>query len=463
MKKILLIIALFTSLTSIAQTGVIMNRYYISGSLAIGKNDRTFSDSSAWIDIGKDTTNKGLILPKVVLDSIHTNKRALFVYDLKDSVLFHFDGNKRTRYMSYKDTNLIKSLIATHGYKPDSVTWATRYFASTPSNINQSASYRLVTDTEKATWNRKHSMGGDNTTVPDSFGTKTNQPISFITNNAIRGGIATNGTWTIGNSSVAQEYVMSLDNDQSTGKIQFYIGRGGGYSTNAAGIQFGEYGVSGGIGYLANVLTLSSNILSIQNVTYTGSPIIMGGHASSNTGTILPITHTQYITGYSFNPTSGSTGVIDFVNNGNVNYTPSSGNNYFFGYRFSPTIVASGTYAGSIEGFVFNPTVNSIASGSITAFRAGNNTGRGFVQEGANATNQFNGNTGIGIAPDVSYKLRVGNNTKIDGTITTNQPSANGAGAWKLGKKVDASVTLVTDKYIEVEIDGAAYKLALAQ
>jgi hypothetical protein len=306
-------------------------------------------------------------------------------------------------------------------------------------------------------------MGGDNTTVPDSFGTKTNQPISFITNNAVRGGIATNGTWTIGNSSVAQEYVMALDNDQSTGKIQFYIGRGGGYSTNATGIQFGEYGVSGGIGYLSNVLTLSSNILSIQNFNNSGSSIIMGGHFSSNTGTILPITHIQYIGGFGFNPTSGSTGVIDFVNNGNVNYNPSSGNNYFFGYRFSPTIAASGTYAGSIEGFVFNPTVNSIASGSITAFRAGNNTGRGFVQEGANATNQFSGNTGIGIAPDASYKLRVGNNTKIDGTITTNQPSATGAGAWKLGKKVDASITLVTDKYIEVEIDGATYKLALAQ
>lgn len=47
------------------------------------------------------------------------------------------------------------------------------------------------------------------------------------------------------------------------------------------------------------------------------------------------------------------------------------------------------------------------------------------------------------------------------GKVTTAQPSATGAGAWKLGKKVTAAVTLVTTDYIEVEIDGVIYKLAL--
>ena len=50
---------------------------------------------------------------------------------------------------------------------------------------------------------------------------------------------------------------------------------------------------------------------------------------------------------------------------------------------------------------------------------------------------------------------------EVNGKIKTVQPSANGAGAWKLGKKVTATVTMKTTEYIEVDIDGTIYKLAL--
>ncbi len=50
---------------------------------------------------------------------------------------------------------------------------------------------------------------------------------------------------------------------------------------------------------------------------------------------------------------------------------------------------------------------------------------------------------------------------EVNGKFKTAQPSANGAGAWKLGKKVTATVALVTTDYIEVDIDGVIYKLAL--
>jgi hypothetical protein len=50
---------------------------------------------------------------------------------------------------------------------------------------------------------------------------------------------------------------------------------------------------------------------------------------------------------------------------------------------------------------------------------------------------------------------------EVNGKIKTSQPSANGAGAWKLGKKVTATVTIKTTEYIEVDIDGVIYKLAL--
>lgn len=64
------------------------------------------------------------------------------------------------------------------------------------------------------------------------------------------------------------------------------------------------------------------------------------------------------------------------------------------------------------------------------------------------------GNVGIGTTTPTA-KL------EVNGNIKTAQPSANGAGAWKLGKKVTATVSLVTTDYIEVEIDSVVYKLAL--
>lgn len=59
------------------------------------------------------------------------------------------------------------------------------------------------------------------------------------------------------------------------------------------------------------------------------------------------------------------------------------------------------------------------------------------------------------------------NSTKaatFSNTIKTAQPSANGAGAIKIGKVITgATVTLQTDKFLEVEIDGTIYKLAIVQ
>lgn len=127
MKRILLTVLLAVSfLSSQAQKGLLYNRFYITGSLSVGKESRDeFADPSAWFDIGADTTSKGVMMPKVILDSVSTTGRALFVYDLQDSVLFHFDGSTKVRYMTYRDTVLIKTLIAENTVEPDSSIYST--------------------------------------------------------------------------------------------------------------------------------------------------------------------------------------------------------------------------------------------------------------------------------------------------------------------------------------------------
>ncbi len=79
------------------------------------------------------------------------------------------------------------------------------------------------------------------------------------------------------------------------------------------------------------------------------------------------------------------------------------------------------------------------------------------------------GNVNIGpVNTDPGYRLQVQGTAKVDGafettaTIKTAQPSVNGAGSVKLGKVITgATVTLQTDKFLEVEIDGVIRKLAI--
>lgn len=107
----LLLICKLWVFTCSAQTGVLMNKFYITGSLSVGKEDRVFADTSAWLELGKDTSKKGMLLPRVLIDSINTAKRGLFVYSLRDSVLYHFDGTRRVRYVTYKDSSFIQQLV----------------------------------------------------------------------------------------------------------------------------------------------------------------------------------------------------------------------------------------------------------------------------------------------------------------------------------------------------------------
>lgn len=178
MKRILTILMILYAATVFSQTGMMMNRFYITGSLVLGKGDRSFADTSCWLQIGKDTTSKGLILPRVVLDSVKTAKRGLFVYDLKDSVLYHFDANKRVRYMTYKDTVIIKQLIAQNAPTIDTNVISTKYFVN----------------------NGFVKIGGNTIGSALSIGTNDNQQLNIKTNNTNRIIIANDGSVGIGTS-----------------------------------------------------------------------------------------------------------------------------------------------------------------------------------------------------------------------------------------------------------------------
>jgi hypothetical protein len=53
-------------------------------------------------------------------------------------------------------------------------------------------------------------------------------------------------------------------------------------------------------------------------------------------------------------------------------------------------------------------------------------------------------------------------NTVITGSIKTGDPTGGTKKPWKLGAVVSSSVYFIDSQYVEVEIDGTLYRLALA-
>ena len=67
----------------------------------------------------------------------------------------------------------------------------------------------------------------------------------------------------------------------------------------------------------------------------------------------------------------------------------------------------------------------------------------------------------IGSQTDTGEKLQVTGTVKTTDSITTGTPNGGTAGAWKFGSRVAAAVALDATQYIELDIGGTLYKLAI--
>jgi len=559
MKRILTILFIIISATSFAQTGMMMNRFYITGSLVLGKGDRTFADTSAWLQLGKDSTKKGLILPRVVLDSIKTTKRGLFVYDLKDSVLYHFDSNKRVRYMTYKDTILIKQLIAANVPNTDTNIIATKNFVNSSGFIKN---------------------GGNTTGASITIGSNDNQAVNIETNNVSRVAIAANG-----NTSFNKQVIVTDSTNEAKLTIQGATNRKlvSGLSTgtfDGNGKGFVAYGSSVNSSNTAVVFdtsrvvipngnllvgkytdnqtdklqvqgTVSSHGVSFNNPLWInptiyniirrfndeskeGLEIISGGAPGGFTGgfriktrgisaTTNPIEsfvihgdvitmgyHTQSASGHGASSLFSQINIIRNNSDGHIlnlwnrneaspliqtfsNISYGSG-----GPAMTNAIVSEAdnySYRGILSFFTNNGTWGNFESNTRAMFIDGyQNVAIGLSRTlpptkealtivlpsarlhvlGSNASvpvsifqtasaqtadiTQWRNNAGRTLA-----KIDKDGNAEVQ-KIKTAQPSSNGAGEYKLGKVITgASVTVQTDKFVEVEIDGTIYKLAIVQ
>lgn len=99
MRRIAILLLTLLSFSTYAQDGVNWNKYFIKGSLAVGKGKYNKADSAsyakncAWLEIGGDTTTRGIIIPRVLdVANITGPVRGLIAYDLTDNSIMYYDG-----------------------------------------------------------------------------------------------------------------------------------------------------------------------------------------------------------------------------------------------------------------------------------------------------------------------------------------------------------------------------------
>jgi len=182
------------------------------------------------------------------------------------------------------------------------------------------------------------------------------------------------------------------------------------------------------------------------SVSYTGGGLTIEGiHSAAGTYDILGITHASISDG-----SDGPFSVLKVVGT----HAPSSGAGDYVSIKVAPTINQTGTHTGDGYGVQVAPTLTAIGD-TYTAFYAAvdDASAYGFVQEGNNSINYFDGNTGIGTTSP-STKLEVvgettsthfvGNSATPSYTLGSSSIVGSGATLTLVGTDAGFEATLIT-------------------
>jgi hypothetical protein len=221
-----------------------------------------------------------------LLDSINTTARALYVYDLQDSVLYHFDGNKRVRYMTYRDTALVKQIVLANApdlspYAQKQDTARNKYLPTyyyTDSLANKRVKYSDSTGflpTKSFLLTNYFIKGGNSYGADATMGLKDIFNLDILTGNQPRIRIFSGGNISIA-STVNDGYRLSV-----TGTLRVtdhtYIEKNLVFQNNTQGIQILDGNTTG---------AYTSVLIGRNNGSTGGRGIKIGNNNSSNAAKI---------------------------------------------------------------------------------------------------------------------------------------------------------------------------------
>ena len=199
-KFIALIALIFYTCMSFAQTPFKGSDYIYYYQVGIGKTNGTLTNPSAWLEIGKDSTNKGVRIPRVVdTANIIAPAYGLQVYQIKDNGMYFrdktgwrrmADGGTLTAYLRRSDSTVYypywsnpRGFISTE-LDPNANSKTVRWQAGTGINVSNSSAQALSTNptstisaqNTSALWNANQLQG-----IPISSTAPTNGQVLQFT------------------------------------------------------------------------------------------------------------------------------------------------------------------------------------------------------------------------------------------------------------------------------------------
>jgi hypothetical protein len=280
---------------------------------------------------------------------------------------------------------------------------------------------------------------------------------------------------TPGNISVpvGGKFRVTLTVDSITaGSVQVYTGGTGGWVNIAttAGTFTQEFTFSaptgpfttvnlkstGGNAVVDTALYYQIGLLLAPDAAQAGGGLVWYDTSGNAANITLPAS------GVSWNvPTSGNV-----TSGGNVTLAPASGYKTYTAKTIQSQIGTGATSAANVE--ANSALITQAAGGTLgLCFSHDTTANRPLIQSVTGGTafsmllNPYGGNVLIGTTTDGGQKLQVNGSATFAGSVTTGTPSGGTAGAWKLGVRVAATTTLDTTQYLQVDIGGTLYKVAL--
>jgi hypothetical protein len=299
-------------------------------------------------------------------------------------------------------------------------------------------------------FNASSAVGGANQSVIYSLG---NQNLIFGTNSTERMRITSDGYVLINRTtSIAADYFLQI-NGQTYGESTVAFKQTG----NLAAYFLNTISVTNGATF--NAGTAWAGVRSINDMTFNGSVTIpagavVGGAVNANRLSFATASNTITMTqsGNNIRAIAGFHVLNQFAGTNNGTITHGAG------------ILVQGVDRVSGASTPTFTNYYGIAINDMNEFSEASFTNRwGVYQVGTTDKNYFAGRTLIGSNVDGGggQILQVTGDALITGSVRTGAPTSGTSQAWKLGSVVSSSVTLSTGSYVEVEINGTFYRLAI--
>lgn len=349
----------------------------------------------------------------------------------------------------------VSDIVSNSTVDSNSAIVSTYNSSATSLNFMQMRSYGNATGTTLfGTSTNKMNALFSNADSSMAMGTISATPVIFGTSNAHRMRITPDGYVLINRtSSVAADYFLQI-NGQTYGESTVAFKQTG----NLAAYFLNTISVPNAATF--NGGTAWSGVRSINDMTFNGSVTIpdaavVGGAVNANRISFATASNTITMTqtGNSVRAIAGFQILNQFAgaNSGTISHG-------------AGILVQGVDRVGGGSTLTFT-NYYGIAINDMNEFGEASFTNRwGVYQAGTTDKNYFAARTLIGSNVDGGggQILQVTGNALITGTVRTGAPAGGTSGAWKLGSYVSSTTTFDTTGYLEVEVDGGTYMIALS-